>query len=60
MPKSPALDSSTLLAIKKRNVIVNTIQNTSNKNGKTQIANTQLGYESVAPIYFQIGTNLIA
>jgi hypothetical protein len=67
MPKSFALDSSTMTRIKKRNVIRNTIVNIvgnvdteDTKNGVTQIANTQLGYESAGPIYFQRGPNLIA
>jgi ribosomal protein S7 len=60
MPKSPALDSSSLTAIKKRNVILNTIQNHLLKNGKTQIANSQISYENVSAIYFQRGKNIIA
>ena len=63
MPKSFALDSSSLTTIKKRNVILNTIINSDAnkpKNGKTQISKTQLGYDNVSPIYFQTGKNLIA
>jgi hypothetical protein len=58
--KSFALDSSSLLTIKRRNIILNTIQNNLLKNGKTQISNSQLGYDNVSPIYFQRGKNLIA
>ena len=69
MPKSFALDSSSYLAIKKRNVILNTLlqnnngvieSNKFNKNGTTQIANVQLGYDSVSAIYFQRGKNIIS
>jgi hypothetical protein len=60
MPKSFALDSSSLTAIKKRNVVLNTIQTGSRKNGKTQISKAQLGYENVSAIYFQTGLNRIA
>jgi hypothetical protein len=67
--KSFALDSSSLTAIKKRNVILNTLlkniggtvtSNEYNKNGKTQISKAQLGYENVSAIYFQTGKNIIA
>ena len=60
MPKSFALDSSSLTAIKKRNVILNTIQTGSIKNGSKQITNNQLGYDNVSAIYFQRGKNIIS
>jgi hypothetical protein len=67
MPKSPALDSSSLLAIKKRNILINAVVNSTNtgdtnniKNGKTQVSNRQLGYQNVSAFYFQRGRNLIA
>jgi hypothetical protein len=65
--KSFALDSSSLLAIKKRNILINSVVNSTNtgdkiniKNGKTQVSNRQLGYDNVSPFYFQRGRNLIA
>ena len=60
MPKSPSSDSSTLTAIKKRNVIVGSVKTGNIKNGTTQIANVQVGYENVSAIYFQRGLNSIA
>jgi hypothetical protein len=69
MPKSFALNSSSLTAIKKRNVILKTLlkktgltftDNDYNKNGKTQISKAQLGYENVSAIYFQTGKNIIS
>jgi hypothetical protein len=65
--KSFALDSSSLLAIKKRNILINSVVNSTNtgdkiniKNGKTQVSNRQLGYDNVSPFYFQTGKNIIA
>ena len=63
MPKSFATDSSSYTAIKKRNVILNSVYQQASsaiKNGMVQVTNKQLGYENVSALYPRRSKNLIA
>jgi hypothetical protein len=54
-----SVDSSDLLAAKKRNIQVQISQNNAKKGGATQIARVQLGYgNGFFPLYSQVGLDM--